>query len=67
MRLKKCDSENKVSYHSRLVVNGIAQKSVIYLEETYSPAVRHCPLSLVIALSVKLDLKIICLHIKAAF
>lgn len=63
----KKDSEGRVTYRARLVAKGFSQKQGIDYKETFSPVVRYSTLRLLIALAVKLDLKILHLDVKTAF
>lgn len=63
----KCNSESEISYRARLVARGFTQKEGIDYTETFAPVVRHSTLRLLIALAVKLNLKITHLDVKTAF
>lgn len=64
---RKTDAENKVRYRAWLLAKGFTQKYGIDYNETFSSVIRHCSLRLLIALSVKLDLKIFHLDVATAF
>lgn len=64
---RKIDQSDKVSYCARLVAKGFCQKPGIDYNDTFAPVVRHSTLRLMIALAVKLGLRIDHLDIKTAF
>lgn len=64
---KKTSEGGEVRYRARLVAKGYVQKAGIDYGDVFSPVVRHSTLRLLIALAVKLDLKIVHLDVKTAF
>lgn len=65
---KRKTSENgDVKHRARLVAKGCVQKAGVDYSDVFSPVVRHSTLRLLIALAVKLNLKITHLDVKAAF
>ncbi|KAJ8737027.1 hypothetical protein PYW07_000298 [Mythimna separata] len=64
---KKLNSEGDVRYRARLVAKGFTQLKGIDFNETFSPVLRYSTFRLLIALSVKLDLKMNHLDVPTAF
>lgn len=64
---RKVDESGKVRYRARLVAKGCAQKAEVDYGDVFSPVVRHSTLRLLIALAVRLNLKITHLDVKTAF
>lgn len=63
----KSDVVNKCKYRARLVAKGFTQKEGIDYGETFAPVVKYSTLRLLLALAVKLNLKITHLDVKTAF
>lgn len=64
---KKTSESGEVKYRARLVAKGCVQKAGVDYDDVFSPVVRHSTLRLLIALAVRLDLKISHLDVKTAF
>lgn len=64
---RKVNSENNVTYRARLVAKVFTQKAGIDYEETFAPVLRYSTLTLLIAMSVNLYLRITHLDVKTAF
>lgn len=64
---RKISESGEVKYRARLVAKGCVQKAGVDYGDVFSPVVRHSTLRLLIALAVRLDLKITHIDVKTAF